>query len=292
MQDLNHKHIIITAAIKKPLNEASEVEDWLRRVVDAVDMKILIEPKAIKCDTKGNEGVTGIVCIETSHASIHIWSECDVPFLKFDLYSCKDFDTHVFVDLIKEFDPYWYDWIVIDRNNSPKVIEKHYEQVVSIVSLLNDEDKEIYTSSKRVEARKRGMTKEEKRVNSLYNTLARKYGRSDYIRKYKYRKEHNWTISSIKYRSAKKGLDFDLTTDWYEREFAKSIKIWPKLHKHNSESSFWGADVDRIDPTMGYIQDNCRIVPRGLNVAKWNWSKNHLQDLVELLQWEIDQQGR
>ena len=80
---LNHKHILVNATIKNPINDTAYIEKWFERLVEAVDMKILIPPKVVYCDTSGNEGVTGIVCIETSHSSIHIWSKAEVPFLNY-----------------------------------------------------------------------------------------------------------------------------------------------------------------------------------------------------------------
>lgn len=117
MQELNHKHMLVTAFVKNPPTESARVEKWLLRLVEKVGMKVLIEPKAVKCDTLGNEGVTGIVCIETSHASIHVWSECDRPFLKMDLYSCKEFDPNAVIKMISEFTIEEIDWIVVDRND-------------------------------------------------------------------------------------------------------------------------------------------------------------------------------
>ena len=119
MQDLNHKHILVSASgLRKPPQTAEDLDAWLRRLVDKVGMKILMGPFSIRCDTIGNEGVTGVCCIETSHCSVHVWSECESPFLKMDLYSCKDFDPLDVYRMIKEFRPFETSWIVIDRNGN------------------------------------------------------------------------------------------------------------------------------------------------------------------------------
>lgn len=124
---LNHKHVIVTAFLKNPPRTAELVETWLTKLVDLVDMKILFGPHVTRCDTEGNEGVTGIVCIETSHASAHIWDTLDEPFMKFDLYSCKDFSIPVILNHIQQFQPTSLSYMLIDRNSDIKVLEQKTE---------------------------------------------------------------------------------------------------------------------------------------------------------------------
>ena len=121
LQNLNHKHIIVTATLRSPPQTATVVESWLASLVEKVEMKILMGPYAIRCDDLGNEGVTGVVVISTSHCSAHFWDTDCEPFVKFDLYSCKDFDPLVVLDHLKVFDPVFVDAMVIDRNSLNKV---------------------------------------------------------------------------------------------------------------------------------------------------------------------------
>jgi len=94
-------HIIITATNLKNVPKTPEIIiDWLNRLVKTVNMEILIPPKAVRCDDLGNEGVTGIVCIKTSHASIHVWDSGENPFLKCDLYSCATFEPQDVIKII------------------------------------------------------------------------------------------------------------------------------------------------------------------------------------------------
>lgn len=124
MQDLNHKHIIVTASgLASPPRTPAQVERWLTDLVAKVDMKVLMGPYALRCETDGNEGVTGIVCIETSHASIHVWDTGCIPFAKMDLYSCKDFDANVVVDHFADFGPTSIDVLVVDRNEAARITE-------------------------------------------------------------------------------------------------------------------------------------------------------------------------
>ncbi len=121
---LNHKHILVRATnLARPPKTAVEVEDWLRELVALVDMVVLIEPFAIRCEDLGNEGVTGTVCITTSHAAVHCWDSLPEPFLNFDLYSCKDFSPGMVLDHIGKFGPASCEYFVVDRNDGLRVSE-------------------------------------------------------------------------------------------------------------------------------------------------------------------------
>ena len=97
-----HKHLIIRAEVRYPITSERELKKWLRNLVKKIDMKIIKGPYAAYVSKEGNRGLTGIVMIETSHISIHIWDE-DLPALvQCDVYSCEEFSTsevlrHLFV---------------------------------------------------------------------------------------------------------------------------------------------------------------------------------------------------
>jgi S-adenosylmethionine decarboxylase len=114
----NHLHFICTGYVNEAPNETGVqfLNDWFRRLVEAIDMKVLIQPNSIYCGTEGNEGLTGLVCIETSHSSIHFWSKPQ-PFFKFDLYSCKHFDELAVIELLREFGMHRVVYTTIDRND-------------------------------------------------------------------------------------------------------------------------------------------------------------------------------
>lgn len=122
-----HKHLLVDATLANPPTDPKVVEDWLRRLVEAVDMEIFIDPVAKYCDDPANAGVTGVVVITTSHSSVHFWSECEQPYAKFDLYSCKDFDVHNFLAIMEEFKPIKVSYTLIDRTGPfHQVLESAY----------------------------------------------------------------------------------------------------------------------------------------------------------------------
>lgn len=86
-------------------------------------MKLVIGPHAHYCKAEDNEGITATCCIETSHASLHIWDKLDDPLLRFDLYSCAEFDPNVVVRMLDEFQPYQLEYMVLDRNHEIKIVE-------------------------------------------------------------------------------------------------------------------------------------------------------------------------
>ena len=124
MQELDHRHMVGTVFVSRPPLTAEEGEQWLRDLVEKIGMKILIEPQAVVCNTFGNEGVTGIVCLETSHASFHSWSSVEKPFINFDVYSCKHFDAETVLEHFAEFGPVSHRFVVLDRNGEIAEVER------------------------------------------------------------------------------------------------------------------------------------------------------------------------
>ena len=120
----DHRHIVLTArGLAAPPRTAEAVSAWLDRLVAAVGMKVLMGPYATRCETPGNEGCTGVVVIETSHASVHIWDRVPEPFAKIDLYSCRTFGSDKVLRLVEEFRPTAVEWLVLDRNADAELIE-------------------------------------------------------------------------------------------------------------------------------------------------------------------------
>lgn len=123
MHELNHLHLLVTAYIDRPPLSAETGEEWLRQLVDLIDMQILMDANAIYCEDLGNEGVTGIVGLTTSHSAFHCWHLVERPFINFDVYSCKIFNPNiVFEHLKEEFGATEINFLLIDRNDGNNVI--------------------------------------------------------------------------------------------------------------------------------------------------------------------------
>ena len=65
-------------------------------------MNIIKGPYASYVSKEGNRGVTGVVMIETSHISIHIWDEDKPALVQCDVYSCAEFSSN---EVLAEFIP-------------------------------------------------------------------------------------------------------------------------------------------------------------------------------------------
>ena len=114
----NHKHLVLNASVKSPIISEEECKNWLIKLVEIIDINILIPPVAKYCDTAGNEVVTGTVVIETSHSSIHVWHKEAVPYIRMDVYSCKDFEVQKVIDFVREtMNVLSGGYILLDRND-------------------------------------------------------------------------------------------------------------------------------------------------------------------------------
>jgi S-adenosylmethionine/arginine decarboxylase-like enzyme len=124
MDILKHKHILIRADVQQPPKTTDEVVAWLTKLIKDIDMKILDGPYAKRVDMKGNEGVTGMAIIETSHVVIHTWDAITPSLIQLDVYSCKDFNHLVILNSLTLFKPMAVDYKYFDRENNFKLLHE------------------------------------------------------------------------------------------------------------------------------------------------------------------------
>ena len=116
-----HKHLIIRAEVRYPITSERELKKWLRNLVKKIDMKIIKGPYAAYVSKEGNRGLTGIVMIETSHISIHIWDEESPALVQCDVYSCAEFSLNEVLAEFVPMDVVTIDKIVLDRVDELKI---------------------------------------------------------------------------------------------------------------------------------------------------------------------------
>jgi S-adenosylmethionine/arginine decarboxylase-like enzyme len=114
----DHILFIATVTLENPSMTIRSIEDWLTRMVAAVDMKVLAGPFVVECFDPGNEGITGVIVLSTSHCNIHAWTAVPVPYLTMDLYSCRAFSVEPIMDMLAELGARVCDFEVIDRNHA------------------------------------------------------------------------------------------------------------------------------------------------------------------------------
>lgn len=113
---LFHKHLLINAKVNNPMQDEQQAIDFLKTLVERIDMKIIKGPFAHYVDAPGNEGLTAIVMIETSHIAFHIWDQPKPAMLQFDLYTCGSLDMdEVITTLAEHFQLVSMDYKLLDR---------------------------------------------------------------------------------------------------------------------------------------------------------------------------------
>lgn len=113
-----HKHLLINAKVKDPMDTEQQGIDFLRSLVESIDMKIIQGPFSSYVDKEGNKGLTAIVMIETSHIAFHIWDEPNPGLLQFDLYTCGTLDLDKVINKISSaFSIESMEYILFDREN-------------------------------------------------------------------------------------------------------------------------------------------------------------------------------
>jgi S-adenosylmethionine decarboxylase len=95
----NGKHLILDMNECGYMPTHSEIYELFEDIVKSVEMKTLIPPFIVK-GAEHLAGLTGFCVIETSHLTIHTF--VDEKYVAFDLYSCKDYDEKIVIELIQK----------------------------------------------------------------------------------------------------------------------------------------------------------------------------------------------
>ena len=111
-----HKHLIIRAEVKHPITSEWELRKWLKNLVKIIDMKIVGGPYTAYVTKEGNRGITGVVMIETSHISIHIWDEARPSLVQCDIYSCAEFQQGEVIMHLDIMKPKKIEYMMVDRS--------------------------------------------------------------------------------------------------------------------------------------------------------------------------------
>ena len=112
-----HKHLLIRAEIKNPpgADDVEATKDWVRNLIETIDMKLLAGPFCEYVHVEGNAGITAVSIIETSHIAMHIWDETQPALVQLDVYSCSDFDPKTVFEHLESMKPVTIDYKFLDR---------------------------------------------------------------------------------------------------------------------------------------------------------------------------------
>ena len=123
-QILEHKHLIIRAELKNPPKCAEAIQDWMKLLVDKIGMKILMGPYAVYSDMVGNQGLTAVTIIETSHIAMHVWDEVDPALMQLDVYTCSALNVDDVFLALSDFMPVNVEFKYIDREHDLTLLNK------------------------------------------------------------------------------------------------------------------------------------------------------------------------
>lgn len=117
-----HKHLLVNAKVNNAVKSEAQGIEFLRDLVERIDMKIIKGPFSSYVNKEGNRGLTGVVMIETSHIAFHIWDEVRPGLVQFDLYTCGQLELDRVISIFKEtFDVASLDYVLFDREHGFKV---------------------------------------------------------------------------------------------------------------------------------------------------------------------------
>jgi S-adenosylmethionine/arginine decarboxylase-like enzyme len=123
---LEHKHLIVRAELNDPPYSSIEIKEWMKRLVDKIGMNILMGPYAVYSDMEGNQGLTAVTIIETSHIALHVWDEAEPALMQLDVYTCSSLDINDVFSAIQEWDPTKIEYKYIDREHGLTLLDhKH-----------------------------------------------------------------------------------------------------------------------------------------------------------------------
>ena len=120
-----HKHFILRAEVKHPPGEKSKqrIWNWMFFLIKDIGMKIMFGPEVRYVTKEGNQGLTAVAIIETSHVALHVWDKQAPPLLQLDVYTCGPFKPEVVLKAIKEFQPTKIQWKYLDRETDLKTVD-------------------------------------------------------------------------------------------------------------------------------------------------------------------------
>jgi S-adenosylmethionine/arginine decarboxylase-like enzyme len=76
-----------------PIKNVHENDKFVREIARVLDMNIISGPHSLYIDDKGNEGVSSVTIIKTSHICIHSWDQKSPGVIHLDIFSCKLFSV-------------------------------------------------------------------------------------------------------------------------------------------------------------------------------------------------------
>ena len=116
-----------------------------------------------------------------------------------------------------------------------------------------------------------------------YRALSCKYCKYTSIKKQDISNFTRISINNAKTRANKKGLEFNLTVNWYINNLPKYCPVFNTKLDFTSDLDEAIPSIDRINSAKGYTEDNCRIISWKANRIKNQWTVDELAAVVAYL---------
>jgi S-adenosylmethionine/arginine decarboxylase-like enzyme len=81
-------------------------------------------PYAVYSDMVGNQGLTAVTIIETSHIAMHVWDEVDPALMQLDVYTCSALNVDDVFLALSDFVPVNVEFKYIDREHDLTLLDK------------------------------------------------------------------------------------------------------------------------------------------------------------------------
>ena len=120
-----HKHFILRAEVKDPPRQRDQllIKNWVLRLIKDIGMQVMAGPEVRYVTKEGNEGLTAVAIIETSHIALHVWDKADPPLVQLDVYTCGPFKPGIVLKYIQEFHPTKIQWKYLDRETDLQTVD-------------------------------------------------------------------------------------------------------------------------------------------------------------------------
>lgn len=83
-------------------------------------------------------------------------------------------------------------------------------------------------------------------------------------------------MQAARARSLQNNLEYNLTPEWAEARWTGKCEVCGLSFDLKGKRQALSPSIDKIDPTRGYTQDNCRFVAWAVNRFKGENSENDM----------------
>jgi S-adenosylmethionine/arginine decarboxylase-like enzyme len=81
-------------------------------------------PYSVYSKMVGNQGLTAVTIIETSHIALHVWDDCDPALMQMDVYTCSTLDINDVFKALEQFEPTKVEYKYIDREHTLTMLDQ------------------------------------------------------------------------------------------------------------------------------------------------------------------------